>query len=45
MEKIKEQIKKLKRQLISDEMTHGEAKIITRKIKQLEAKLEEEPAI
>jgi hypothetical protein len=45
MEKIKEQIKKLKRQLISEEMTQGEARIITRKIKQLEAKIEEEPVI
>ena len=45
MEKIKEQIKKLKRQLISEEMTQGEARIITRKIKQLEAKIDEEPVI
>lgn len=45
MRNIKEEIKKLKRRILSEELTQGEIRVLNYKIKQLESKLENTDSI
>ena len=45
MEKIKEEIKSLKRKILIEELTQSEIRLISRRIKILESKLEEPTVI